>query len=135
MRLTQTEGEFALSLELYAVGQDLLAVLQGGRAHLGCAVLAVPRPSLADPEQIGCTSSVLNRVGHKDEVLCRRFAEELCVHTGRATVCTGGLHWDHLSEQQFHRVSQAAEQLLRQALPQCPKREKGGETAENFLRG
>ena len=112
MRITRSDGQFTVQLDLYPVGRDLLAVLRGGEAHLGCAVLAVPRPSLKDPEHLSCTSSVLNQVGHKDEVPCRQVAEALCVHSGKVTVCTGGLHWDGITSQQLGKVSQLMEEIL-----------------------
>ena len=127
MRITRTDGQLAVQLDLYSVGRDLLAVLQGGQAHLGSAVLAVPRTSLADPEERSCTSSVLNQLGHKDEIPCRRIAEALCARTGRVTVCTGGLHWDGATAQQLRQVSRLTEQLLEDALAALPRLLEGDE--------
>lgn len=112
MRLTETEGSFAVELEVRRVGSDLLALLTGGAAHLGCAVLAVPRPSLACPEEISCTSSVLNQVGHKDEYPCRKVAETLCTRYGVPTVCTGGIHYDDAAPQDLEILGRLVERLL-----------------------
>ncbi|MBQ6397572.1 MAG: hypothetical protein IJI06_05425 [Oscillospiraceae bacterium] len=49
------------------------------KPHIGCAVLAIPRPSLKSDGSMSCTSSVLNLSGHKDETLCRLLAERACV--------------------------------------------------------
>lgn len=112
MRLTETEGPFTVELEVCRVGDDLLALLTGGAAHLGCAVLAVPRLSLACPEELSCTSSVLNRVGHKDEYPCRKVAETLCARCGVATVCTGGIHYDGASPRDLETLGRLVERLL-----------------------
>lgn len=47
----------------------------GAKPHIGCTVLAQPRPSLADTRKRSSTACVLNVAGHKDEVLCRHVAE------------------------------------------------------------
>lgn len=81
-----------LHLDLYPVEEDIAAILHGGdRPHIGCAVLAIPRPSLRDDGSASCTSSVLNVLGHKDEALCRYVAEALCKQYGGTVVCSGGL--------------------------------------------
>ena len=73
--LTAEQEGLSLALSARAVGEDLLLCLSGGtRPHLGCVVMASPRPSLADPEKRSATSSVLNLPGHKDEALCRALA-------------------------------------------------------------
>lgn len=84
------------------MGGDVLLCLRGGdRPHIGCTVQAVPRPSLKDPGRTSATSSVLNLPGHKDEALCRLLAEQVCAALGCVTVCTGGVHLDHISPEQI----------------------------------
>jgi hypothetical protein len=53
-------------------GDDVVVVLGGGeRPHIGALAVAIPRPSLADPEQTSSTSSVITLLGHKDDELYR----------------------------------------------------------------
>lgn len=117
MQIRLSEGRLSVELRVERVGSDLLAVLTGGAAHLGTAVLAVPRPSLAEPERISCTSSVLNQVGHKDEYLCREVAETLCARYGAVTLCTGGIHYDGAAQEELGTLAQ----LTRRALAQVPR--------------
>ena len=56
------------------------------KPHIGCAVLAIPRPSLKSDGSMSCTSSVLNLSGHKDETLCRLLAERACVSYRQRTI-------------------------------------------------
>ena len=94
-----------LYLDLYPVGEDIAAVLYGGdKPHVGCTVLAVPRPSLTGDGSVSCTSSVLNVVGHKDEYICRYVAEALCKRHGVTVVCTGGFHQDGISPEQIREI-------------------------------
>ena len=59
------------------LGEDYHILLSGGeRSHIGCTVLAVPRPSLDGSGKMSSTASVLNVMGHKDEEVCRYLAEK-----------------------------------------------------------
>lgn len=112
MKIRRTIDDLWIELEVRRLGPDLLAVLHSGAEHVGCVVLALPRPSLADPQRTSCTSSVLNRTGHKDEILCRMVAERLCICFETAVVCTGGIHFDEITEQQLRQLRALSESML-----------------------
>ena len=104
-----------MKLDIYPVGDDILAVLSGGdRPHIGCAVLAVPRKSLKGDGTPAATSSVINITGHKDELICRIIAEALCTEYNATVTCTGGFHVDGITEEQIREVREAAERLVSQ---------------------
>ena len=105
-----------LRLRAERMGEDQCVLLTGGeKPHVGSVVLAVPRPSLTGDGTDSCTSSVLNCTGHKDEVLCRMVAEELCTRTGRTVVCTGGVHMDRATGEQISAVVEGTKALLETA--------------------
>lgn len=90
-------------------------LLYGGeRPHIGCTVMAQPRPSLADPRKMSSTASVLNLSGHKDEMLCRCLAEAVSAGSGLVTVCTGGFHVDEIGAAQLAEVQDAAREMARE---------------------
>lgn len=94
-----------LTLKITEVGEDWHLLLTGGeKPHVGCAVLAVPRPSLTGSGKTSVTSSVLNLTGHKDETICRYLAEEIAKRKNAVTVCTGGVHVDHITKEQMEEV-------------------------------
>lgn len=67
------------------IGEDILLYVKGGeKPHIGCTVIAVPRPSLSGNGQTSATSSVLNLTRHKDEAL---------PHTGRRFAVLLGKTW------------------------------------------
>ena len=87
------------------IGEDIHILFSGGdRPHIGCTVMALPRPSLSGDGSTSVTSSVLNLTGHKDETVCRLLAEEFCRRTGRTVVCTGGFHVDGICPEQIEEL-------------------------------
>lgn len=97
-----------LTLEISRAGEDYALLLYGGdRPHIGCTVLAVPRPSLTGDGSISCTTSVLNLVGHMDDLVCKPLAEEVCKKTGHTVVCSGGIHVEDATTRQLYDIRDA----------------------------
>lgn len=103
-----------LIVKISRIGEDIHITLQGGEApHIGCVVLAVPRPSLDGDGSRSSTASVLNVTGHKDEILCRRLAEQMAVRENAVAVCCGGFHVDHITKEQIREVNEAVEEIIK----------------------
>ena len=101
-----------LEISAAFAGDDILVCLQGGeRPHLGCVVQTEPRESLTGDGSVSATSSVLNYVGHKDEVICRYVAEKISRELNRRVVCTGGFHKDGILPEEIREVQVAVEQM------------------------
>lgn len=97
-----------IRIQITKVGDDYNIVVSGGdRPHVGCTVLAVPRPSLTGDGHISVTSSVLNVTGHKDEAICRCLAEQVAQKQNAVTVCTGGVHMDQASPELIREILDA----------------------------
>lgn len=112
-RFIEKELSFAkLSVQMKCLGNDYLITVWGGeKPHIGCTVLAVPRPSLTGDGTISVTSSVLNVTGHKDEEICRRLAEQIAKKKNAVTVCTGGFHMEHIEKAQIQEVLEAVGEI------------------------
>lgn len=86
---------FSLLAVVVGTPDGLSVTLTGGDLpHLGSIVLAEPRPSLSEPWRYSATSSVLNRLGHREEELFRPLAEELALALAQPVVVLGGVHLD-----------------------------------------
>jgi hypothetical protein len=89
-----------LTAGVITVGEDLVVAVGGGeRPHVGCAVVAVPYPSKADPGQWSASCSVLTIPPHKEEPIARGVADRLSSTLGRTTVVTAGVHDDDLDRE------------------------------------
>ena len=114
--LLEKELSFSkIYVQVTRLGSDYNIVIQGGeKPHVGCTVLAVPRPSLKGDGRISTTASVLNVTGHKDEMICRYLAERISGRENAVVVCTGGFHIDGIEEGQIQEVQDAVREMERQ---------------------
>ena len=104
--------DFDIEAGAAKIGEDILLYIQGGdKPHIGCTVMAVPRPSLSGNGERSVTSSVMNLTGHKDENICRMLAEDVCRTCGKTVVCTGGFHLEQITMEQTKEVENAAKRL------------------------
>ena len=102
-----------LNLTAVRMGADLAVTIAGGiLPHAGCCVLAVPRASLSDPQQMSSTSSILNVCGHKDDIIARQVAEKLSSLLDCTVVVTCGIHFDHITKEQMDAVLQAPDLIV-----------------------
>ena len=101
-----------MEVTVMKIGEDFQICLAGGeKPHIGCVVQAVPRESLTGDGSWSATSSVWNRTGHKDEVLCRMLAEKICCACRTVTVCTGGVHINEITGEQIREIVDAVEKM------------------------
>lgn len=102
-----------IELKAVRIGEDVAAWLYGGeKPHIGCTVQAIPRLSLSGDGSFSATSSVLNVLGHKDDVICKKVAEALCIRYHSVAVCSGGFHMEHITMGQIVEVLQAVEEMM-----------------------
>nr|WP_289095059.1 hypothetical protein [uncultured Dorea sp.] len=94
-----------ICVEIRRLGSDYHILVSGGeRPHIGCTVLALPRPSLDGSDKMSSTASVLNVMGHKDEEVCRYLAEKVSAGKKVTVVCTGGIHMDGITKEQIAEI-------------------------------
>ncbi|NOZ95502.1 MAG: hypothetical protein GXP47_12315 [Acidobacteria bacterium] len=85
-----------LEARMRRVGDDLVVVVEGGMAHVGCVVVAVGRDSTARPGERSVSTSVLTLPPHKEEPVARTVAEALARRFGGTVVVTAGIHEEGL---------------------------------------
>lgn len=98
--ITFVAGSEPYRVEISAclVGDDLVAVVEGGeKPHVGAVAVSIPRPSLADAEEISSSTSVFTLVGHKEDVLARMMAGKIASALQRNVALTTGIHVDNIS--------------------------------------
>jgi hypothetical protein len=95
-----SEGErYQIHATAMLIGDDLLVAIWGGtKPHVGAVAVALPRPSLTDPQITSSTSSVFTLLGHKEDEVVKMVSERLSARLEKNVVVTAGIHWDNLTE-------------------------------------
>lgn len=105
-------GRYRVEAEARRIGRDVVIIIWGGtKPHIGSIAVALPRPSLADPQKMSATSSVFNLVGHKDDLVARMFAEKIAAALRHNTVATAGIHIDNIEKEGIRKFLVNCEQL------------------------
>jgi hypothetical protein len=110
-------GQYPHRVEALVVinGADVAVTIGGGSAyHIGAAAVAVPRPSLADPNRISASASVICVTGHKEDELARAAALRLAARFQRVVVVSAGLHLDDASPQDIDALTANFHALVEQ---------------------
>lgn len=111
MQFTLDIAGHPLRCEAMRMGDDCLIALSGGDApHIGCAVMAVPRPSLTGQGR-SATASTLNRTGHKDDIVAARVAEKVAAELDCVVVCACGIHVEGADAQTLAAFADATDSL------------------------
>jgi len=103
--LSSQGGRYQIHASAVLIGEDLLVAIWGGtRPHIGAVAVALPRPSLADPQITSATSSVFTLLGHKEDEIVKMVSERLSARLGKNVVVTAGIHWDNLPEEGIEEI-------------------------------
>lgn len=105
------KDRFELNAQVNILGKDVLVVLMGGVIHIGAVAMAQPRPSLADPQKTGATSSVYTYLGHKEDTVAKQMAERLSRSLNRKVVVVAGIHWDNLKEEEIKIIVRLCDEI------------------------
>ncbi|MGI6732150.1 MAG: hypothetical protein ACOX5F_09740 [Anaerovoracaceae bacterium] len=84
----------------------------GPDPHIGAVAISTPRPSLKDSEKLSCTTSIYNCIGHKDDVIAKKFSEALCLRYNCVTVVSAGIHLDNITPAGIQQFQQLSAELL-----------------------
>ncbi|MGB8450851.1 MAG: hypothetical protein WCD89_00825 [Anaerocolumna sp.] len=88
-----TQGRVEINIKSLIIGNDIGIVITGGdQPHVGCVALSICRENLQDENHYSYTTSVLNLLGHKDEIVVRYVAEKVAEGLGKNVVIIGGIH-------------------------------------------
>ncbi len=120
--LSSERGRYQIHATAMLIGDDLLVAIWGGtKPHIGAVAVALPRPSLADPQITSSTSSVFTLLGHKEDKVVKMVSEHLSARLEKNVVVTAGIHWDDLPEEAIeeivHNCRELADEIHSRIIP------------------
>lgn len=120
------EGRLNICLQALAVGADLCVIVSGGtKPHIGCVTLSTPRPSLADPQSLSATTSVLNRTGHKDDAVANFVSHTLSAALNINVVVACGIHVNSITANEIQAIRSMIKNLVAEFIADSGQAEYG----------
>ncbi len=125
IRLAHRKGSFKIEAEALLIGEDLIVAIWGGsKPHIGATALAMPRSSLRDPAVTRSTSSVLTRLGHREDEIVKRVSERISAALNMVVVVSAGVHWNTLDEEDIEAIRSICEELTERLIQKVRRKRK-----------
>ena len=105
--LSTGEGRTKLSLSAYSLGEDLVVFIYNEKAHIGAVAVAE-----YDHKEKRASTSIITRLGHKDDVVAQRAAHSLAKHTQKPVCVVAGIHVDKITEAEIKQFLENSNQLV-----------------------
>ena len=97
-KITLQKGRVKITMQYIESGEDLCVIITGGDTpHIGCVTLSTPRKSIADQNMMSSTTSILNRLGHKDDEVAKYVSEKISAQLNRVVSVICGIHIDDIT--------------------------------------
>jgi len=105
--LREGTGRTRVSLSAQRIGNDWIVCLFNGKGHIGAVAVADYQH-----EESRASTSVITRLGHKDDWVARPSAYRLCKHL-KAPVCViAGIHVDGITQEEIAQITRNCDRLV-----------------------
>jgi hypothetical protein len=92
-------GKHTVCLLATVTADGLIIQLLGGeKPHVGAVVLSVIRPDSLNQEKAKCNSTVVPRLGHREDEIARPIAEEIAGALRQTVALVAGIHIDNATQ-------------------------------------
>jgi gallate decarboxylase subunit D len=105
--LSQGKGRTKVNLSADWIGSDLIVCLFNKQGHIGAVAVADYSQS-----EDRASTSIITRLGHKDDPIAYAAAYKLCKHLQRPVCAIAGIHVDAITEAEIADIVQNCEALV-----------------------
>lgn len=113
VKIQEGQGKYKVTLQAIKSGDDLTIIIYGGeKPHIGAVAVSIPRPSLKKVEITSASTSVFTLIGHKEDDLAKKIADDIAKITQRTTVVIAGLHINEANSQDIDILVRNTENLV-----------------------
>ena len=109
--LTKGEGRTRISLSAQSFGDGLVVSIYNENRHIGAVAVGE-----YDPTEGRASTSVITRLGHKDDAIAQKAAYLISKHTKRPSCVIAGVHLDDISEEEIRQFLENADSLVKDFL-------------------
>lgn len=110
-KITKGEGRTRISLSAQGFGDDLVVSIYNENAHIGAVAVGE-----YDHRQNRTSTSVITRLGHKDDVIAQKAAYLISKHTKRPSCVIAGVHLDDITEEEIQKFLENTDSLVKDFL-------------------
>ena len=104
---TRGEGRTKVSLSSYYMGSDLVVCIYNKNAHIGAVALGE-----YDNKEDRASTSVITRLGHKDDVIALEAAHSISKHTKKPVCVIAGINVENITLEEIAQIKAAASSLV-----------------------
>lgn len=105
--LSTGEGRTRVNLSAWPMGEDLIVFIYNEKAHLGAVAVGE-----YDYKEERVSTSVITRLGHKDDVVAQKAVYLLGKHTKRPVCVVTGIHVDNITEAEIKQIVENSNKLV-----------------------
>jgi len=109
--ITKGEGRTRISLSVQGFGDDLVVSIYNENAHIGAVAVGE-----YDHRQNRTSTSVITRLGHKDDVIAQKAAYLISKHTKRPSCVIAGVHLDDITEEEIQKFLENTDFMVKDFL-------------------
>lgn len=115
-RLSKGKGRTRIELFAYHLGNDLIVCICNENAHLGAVAIGE-----YDHKAERASSSVITRLGHRDDEIAKREAHFMAKHTKKPVCVITGIHLNNITKEEIDEISSQADGLIMELLNELEK--------------
>ena len=101
--LTSGEGRTKVSLSAHYMGNDPVVLIYNNNAHIGAVAVGE-----YDHQEKRASTSVITRLGHKDDAIAQRAAYSISRSTRRPVCVIAGIHLENITAQEIDKLLENA---------------------------
>ena len=105
--LTKGEGRTKVSLTARKMGDDFMVCIHDGNAHIGAVAVGE-----YDHKNQRASTSVITRLGHKDDAIAQKAAHLISKSTLRPVCVVAGIHLDNITEAEIDQIVENSSVLI-----------------------
>ncbi len=101
------KGRTKVSISAQWIGEDLIVFLYNKQKHIGAVAVAD-----YSCEENRASTSVITRLGHKDDSIAYVAASKLCKQIKRPVCAIAGIHLDDIAKEEIAQIAMNCDALV-----------------------
>jgi hypothetical protein len=110
-KITKGQGRTRISLYAQGFGEGVVVLIYNENAHIGAVALGE-----YDDRENRASTSVVTRLGHKDDKIAQQAAYLISKHTKKPSCVIAGVHLDDITPEEIDKFLENADLLVRDLL-------------------